>query len=218
VQVEQKLNGRSFIRPKTYGEERDVESLLEEVLKDRVFYEESGGGVTFSGGEPLMQIDALADLLKACKAEGLHTTVDTCGLAPEKHVERILEDTDLFLYDLKNMDPVLHRKFTGVDNAGILSNTDFLLDRGARLIIRIPVIPGVNTDDGEQERLFNFVQERAGKLEEVHLLPYHRIADHKYRRLGLKPPMDNVKEPEEGFMNELKSRYESSGLCVRIGG
>ncbi len=195
VEIERMLNGKPVSSSKTYGERVAQDMVMETVLRDRHFYEESGGGVTFSGGEPLMQFEALLTLLERSKALGLHTSVDTSGFGRRDHFERIAAYTDLFLYDLKNMNTDLHREHTGVDNKLILSNADFLLDRGAMLIFRIPVIPGINTQEDEMQRLFSFVEERKGKLEEVHLLPYHRIAESKYARLKMKKQLGMLKNP-----------------------
>ncbi|TFH23120.1 MAG: radical SAM protein, partial [Bacteroidia bacterium] len=136
VDIERKVNGRSVSGKKVYGESMEVEAVLESILKDTHFYEESGGGVTFSGGEPMMQSGGLKRLLEECKGRGLHTTVDTSGYAAQEHFEEIMDVTDLFLYDLKNMSPELHKKYTGVDNQLILSNADYLLKSGANLIFR----------------------------------------------------------------------------------
>lgn len=218
VDVERKLNGKSIMAKKTYGEKVGIEDLMEKILRDKLFFEESGGGVTFSGGEPLMQIEALEVLLKLCKERGLHTTVDTCGYAKKEHFERIIEYTDLFLYDLKNMDAELHREHTGVDNGLILSNAGYLLEKGARVIFRIPVIPGINTSEDELSRLVSFVDEQKDKLEELHLLPYHRIAGNKYARLKLKQQLEDVKEPDFAFMEALSDRFGTTGLKISVGG
>ena len=218
VEVERKLNGKSFMAKKTYGERLEIEVLMERILRDQLFFEESGGGVTFSGGEPMMQPEALKALLVLSKTNGLHTTVDTCGYAKREHFEEIVNHSDLFLYDLKNMDAELHREHTGVDNKLILSNADYLLEKGARVIFRIPVIPGINTSEDELSRLVSFVGERKDHLEEVHLLPYHRIAGNKYTRLKLKQQLEHVKEPDQTFMEELSERFRTTGLKISIGG
>jgi pyruvate formate lyase activating enzyme len=218
VNVERKVNGKTILARKTYGERVPVKELMETLLRDRHFYEESGGGITFSGGEPMMQADALVSLLEACKKEGLHTALDTSGFAPEKQFDRVLGHTDLFLYDLKNMDSDLHLKYTGVDNRLILSNADHLLAKGARMIFRIPVIPGINTSDEEMERFFDFAEERKEKIEGVHLLPYHRIADNKYFRLKMKQSMPDVKEPGQPLLGKIRQIFEKTGLPVTIGG
>jgi len=218
VDIERKVNGKSIAAKKTYGEKMETAELMEIILKDRHFYEESGGGVTFSGGEPMRQIEALAELLQASKQNRLHTTVDTSGFAKREEFERILPYTDLFLYDLKHMDPELHLKYTGVDNGLIHSNADYLLENKAMLIFRIPVIPGVNTSQEEVNRMISFLAERAEYMKELHLLPYHRIADNKYFRLRMKQSLPEVKEPDQPFMEQLKNDFEKSGLEVIIGG
>lgn len=218
VKVERKLEGRSVSATRTYGERAEVDDLLEVLMKDKPFYEESGGGVTFSGGEPLMQPEGLLGLLKGSKRNGLHTTLDTSGFAPREVLERVLPFTDLFLYDLKNDDPDLHRKYTGVDNRLIRRNADFLLRSGAQLIFRVPVIPGINSTEEEVDGMVRFLEERKDHLKEVHLLPYHRIADHKYLRMHLKNEMPGVSEPGDDFMESMKSTFERTGLEVHIGG
>jgi pyruvate formate lyase activating enzyme len=218
VEMERKVNGRSIPATKTYGERAEVKDLMEILLRDRSFYEESGGGITFSGGEPLMQPDGLFELLEACREEGIHTTVDTCGFAPREHFEKILDLTDLFLYDLKNMDPGLHMKYTGVDNKLIHSNADYLIGKGASLIFRIPVIPGINTSGEEVNRMIFFLNERKRSIKGLHLLPYHRIADHKYLRMRIKQNAAHVPEPDQAYMVRMKEKFETTGLEVDIGG
>ncbi len=218
VAVERKLNGKSIPGSKTYGEKMEVDDLMGKLLRDQHFYEESGGGITFSGGEPLMQIDALAALLARCKEHGLHTAVDTSGFVSREMFDRIVANTDLFLYDLKNMDSELHRKYTGFENGLILANADYLLERGSRLIFRIPVVPGINTSEEEVSRFVSFLGERRTHLEEVHLLPYHRIAANKYSRLGMIQRLPDVKEPDLTFLEGWVARFEKTGLVVSLGG
>lgn len=218
VDIMRKVNGKSVAGKKVYGERMEVDRLVETLLRDSHFYEESGGGVTFSGGEPLMQTESLVRLLEACKIHGLHTTVDTSGYANWEQFERIISLTDLFLFDMKNMDPKLHREYTGVDNGPILSNADKLLERGARIIFRIPVVPGINTSTSEVAGMISFLKERADKMTEVHLLPYHRIAENKYRRLNLEQGLSDVREPDEHMMRQLKEEFKHTGLEVIIGG
>ncbi len=218
VDIVRKLNGRSVPGKKVYGERMEVDQVVETLIKDMHFYEESNGGVTFSGGEPLMQPEGLVQLLEACKMHGIHTTVDTSGYASWELFEKIMPLTDLFLFDLKNMDPELHKEYTGMDNGPILSNADKLLEMGARLIFRIPVIPGINTTENEISRMVGFLKERAEKMTEVHLLPYHRIAENKYQRLQIKQELDHVAEPDERMMQQLKEEFEHTGLKMIIGG
>ena len=218
VDIMRKVNGKNVAGKKKYGERMEVDQLVEKVLRDVHFYEESGGGVSFSGGEPLMQPEGLLKLLEACKNHGLHTCVDTSGYVNWEHFERIMPFTDLFLYDLKNMDPALHLRYTGVDNGLILANADKLLYAGAMLVFRIPVIPGINTSEREIYALIEFLKERAEKMTEVHLLPYHRIAGSKYRRLHMKEHLADVDEPDQQMMHQLKEEFKRTGLEVIIGG
>ena len=218
VDIVRKLNGRSVPGKKVYGERMEVDQVVETLIKDLHFYEESNGGVTFSGGEPLMQPEGLVQLLEACKMRGIHTTVDTSGYASWELFEKIMPLTDLFLFDLKNMDPGLHKEYTGMDNSAILANADKLLKAGARLVFRIPVIPGVNTTDSEVAGMVSFLKERAEKMTEVHLLPYHRIAENKYRNLKMEQDLADVAEPDERMMRHLKEKFEHTGLKVIIGG
>ncbi|MEN8202465.1 MAG: glycyl-radical enzyme activating protein [Bacteroidota bacterium] len=218
IHIERKVNGKSVAAKLTYGEKMETAALMEVILRDRHFYEESDGGITFSGGEPMRQIEELSELLEASKGNGLHTAVDTSGFAKREHFERILKHTDLFLYDLKHMEPELHLKYTGVDNGLIHANADYLLQNKANLIFRIPIIPGVNTSGEEVLRMLGFLEERAEYMKEVHLLPFHHIADNKYFRLRMKQELKGVKEPDQPFMEQLKNEFEKSGLEVFIGG
>lgn len=212
------MDGRNVYASKTYGERIGNEKLMEIILRDRHYYEESDGGVTFSGGEPLMQPEALTELLQECKKAGLHTAVDTCGFSERVDFERILPLTDLFLFDLKNMDPDLHRKYTGVDNALILSNADYLLEEDTRVIFRIPVIPGINTSEEEISRMILFLEKRNNRFREVHLLPYHPIAGDKYSRLGMRNRLQDLKQPDTEMMDTLKERFAKTGLEILVGG
>ena len=218
MDIERKVNGRNIPARKTYGEKMGTHALMEIIWRDRHYYEESGGGVTFSGGEPMMQVEVLSELLRECKSAGLHTAVDTCGYAERGHFEMILGSTDLFLFDLKHMDPDLHRKYTGADNGPIFANADFLLGEGARVVFRIPVIPGINTSQEEISLMVSFLEKRSHRCSELHLLPYHRIAWNKYSMLGMKNQLPDLKEPGQRLMMSLKKRFEKTGLEVIIGG
>jgi len=205
-------NGRKLI-----GEERSVEDVLDEVVKDLVFYQESGGGVTFSGGEPLAQSDFLLALLAESRERGLHTCVDTSGMAGEPALLRVATLTQLFLYDIKLMDDNRHRMFTGVGNEVILSNLAALAAIGADVWIRVPFIPGVNDDRANLDALAEFL----GGLEAdypVFLLPYHLIAQDKYGRLGHVYPLSGLEPPPEEQVETAAARLRDAGLRVNIGG
>ena len=165
------------------GREYDTDELVAAVLADKVFYDASGGGVTFSGGECMLQIDALESILKKCKEHEIHTAVDTAGGVEWEDFERILPFTDLFLYDLKCFSESLHIDGTGVSNRLILENLKALSGaRGCEIIIRIPVIPGFNTERAEMEKMASFLKSIRHKS--VELLPYHKMGKSKYDALG----------------------------------
>jgi len=168
------------------GKRYTVDEVLAEVVKDKPFYESSGGGVTFSGGECMLQIDFLTEILKRCQATGIHTAVDTAGHVPWERFAQILPYTNLFLYDVKCVSEERHIRGTGVSNSRILENLRRLsAEYGGEIHIRIPVIPGFNDDQAEMEQIAAFLQEiRHSKVE---LLPYHRMGSHKYAALGLTP-------------------------------
>jgi len=191
---------------------------MREILKDQVFFEESGGGVTFSGGEPLFQAEALFELLKACSTHGLNTTIDTCGYAQWNVFEKILPYTDLFLYDLKLMDPMRHERFTGVKNDLILDNLEKLLAAQAAVELRIPLIPGVNSGLKEFEWYKEYLAGLSGSLSSIHLLPYHEIADNKYKKLHAKNRMKAIENRSALDIQVIKKAFENLGFSVGIGG
>lgn len=198
------------------GEELTVAEIIKEIEKDRVFYDESNGGVTFSGGEAMVQIDALEDLARNCKEKGISVAVDTCGYAPFSSFERIMDNVDLFLYDIKLMDNELHKKYVGTDNVLILENLIKLSERGANINLRIPVICGINDDNVTMESIIEFVKNT--NIRDVNLLPYHDIAKNKYDKLGKEYKEDLMSKPSEERMEEIKNMFEKYGYKVKIGG
>ena len=165
------------------GRRMSVREVLTEVLKDRIFYEESDGGATFSGGEPLMQPRFLKEVLEACRAEGIHTAVDTSGYAPKEDLLSVAPLTDLFLYDLKAVDDERHRQGTGVSNALILDNLLALGGIHQNIWIRAPLVPGFNDGPDQVEAVARFAASVPG-MRQVNLLPYHAMAAHKWMSLG----------------------------------
>lgn len=157
------------------------QQVVDHVLPEKLFFDASGGGVTFSGGECLSHKAFLTEVLRLLKEQNIHTTVDTCGAVPAEHILSVLPYTDLFLYDLKQMDPVRHKAYTGADNRQILSNLELLCDRGANVIIRIPLIPGYTDRDEDMHTigayLHNTLKHRILRCE---LLPYNKLAGSKY--------------------------------------
>ena len=182
------------------GEDKTVDEVFAEIRKDLHYYQASGGGVTFSGGECMLQIDFLEDLLKKCKEMGIHTAVDTAGHIPFSYFQRILPYTDLFLYDIKCFDSSVHQKYVGVTNDLILSNLKKLLQFGAQVWIRIPIITGVNDTLEEMENIRNFLID-FGKPEKIELLPYHAMGENKYPAIGRAPTVFSV--PEAKKIKEL---------------
>jgi len=166
-----------------YGREMTAGEVLAIALQDRTFYDQTGGGLTLSGGEPLLQADFCAQLLAMAKREGVHTAVDTCGAVSWKAFEAVLPVTDIFLYDLKHTDAALHRRYTGMDNTLILENLRRLSESGAAIEIRIPVIPGVNDDDAFRAAADDLLGGLAG-IRRVKRLPYNPYARSKYEAMG----------------------------------
>lgn len=186
------------------GKDYPVGELLAEVMKDAPFYESSGGGVTCSGGECMLQIDALEAFLKACKEKGLHTAVDTAGDVPYAYFKRVLPYTDLFLFDIKCLDSQKHEMFTGVPNGRILDNLACLLSSGARVWVRIPVIPTVNASEDEMHAVKALLDTLPPVLR-VELLPYHALGEHKSTKLGKTPHPFTT--PTEEEMSRLRAIF-----------
>lgn len=199
------------------GHEMSVAEVLAEVEKDRIFYDESHGGVTFSGGEPLMQADFLRACLEACRQRGYHTTLDTCGYARIETVLSVAATTNLVLYDLKLMDDARHRQYAGVSNAPILDNLRALDARGHALWIRVPLIPGINDDDDNLSATAAFVQSLRTRPP-LHLLPYHRAGSDKYQRFGKRYTMAGTPPHTRERLAEIAGRLAALGLDVKVGG
>jgi pyruvate formate lyase activating enzyme len=194
-----------------------VQEVLDAVLRDRPFYDDSGGGVTFSGGEPLTQWRFLLACLEAAQAQGLHTAVDTSGFASLAVIRAVATRTNLFLYDLKVLDPERHLRFTGVPLAPILRNLRALDATGARIWLRMPLVPGYNDDRANLEAVGTFA---AGlrHARRLHLLPYHRLGAEKYARLGRADPMGDVPSPTSDTIETAARILRAYSLDVHVGG
>lgn len=199
-----------------HGREATVEEVLEEVEKDRPFYDNSGGGMTLSGGEPLMQIDFAEALLRGAKQAGLHTLVDTCGHVPWDCFERVLPHTDMVFYDLKCADPERHRLATGARNDLIVENLRRLALNGACVQVRVPTVPGYNATPPDMEAVARLV----GALENappVELLRYHRLGEGKYESLGRAGPQAIEQPPDDELMQQLCAVMENLGVRCSVG-
>lgn len=198
------------------GQSMSVAAVLAEIEKDVVFFDESGGGATLTGGEPLSQPRFAEALLAACRARGIHTALDTCGLAAPDVFARVSAQADLVLYDLKLMDSGLHAKYTGAPNEVILENLEALAAAGKQVVVRFPVIPGINDGAAHLAALMSFLC-RTG-LRRVDLLPFHRIGIDKYRRIGTSPRLADLPVPDAGDVEAIAGAFRHEGFIVRVGG
>lgn len=195
-----------------------VAELLREIEKETPFFDQSGGGVTFSGGEPLLYPDFLAEILDACGQRGVHRAVDTSGYVKTGLLLDIAGRTDLFLYDLKLMDPARHRLYTGVGNQKILANLTALAETGAAIQIRIPLVKGVNDDDANIRATADFVAGLAGEKKPVSLLPFHNIAAGKHLKLGQEFAAGGMTEPTGTDLERVAAIFADRGLIASTGG
>ena len=195
-----------------------VTELLREIEKETPFFDQSGGGVTFSGGEPLMYPDFLREILDACGRRGIHRAVDTSGYVKTGLLLDIAERTDLFLYDLKLMDPARHRLYTGVGNEKILANLTALAETGAAIQIRIPLVKGVNDDDANIRATADFVAGLPGEKRQVSLLPFHNIAAGKHLKLGHEFDAGGMAEPAGEDLERVAAIFSAHGLTATVGG
>lgn len=193
--------------------EYSVDELMEELLQDRDFYQTSDGGITFSGGDAMLQTDFLAEALRQCKQHGIHTAVDTAGNVGFERFEKVLPYVDLFLYDVKLFSEKHHSDYTGASNLRILENLKRLAAQGASIWVRVPLIPGVH-DDGELRKMADFL--RNIPVERVELLAYHRYGIGKYAELGEAYTLD-TNEPDTDWMKSKADLFHSAGVTAVIG-
>lgn len=199
------------------GWQTDINAIMTLIKKDKLFFEQSNGGVTFSGGEPLMQPKFLMTLLKACGAENIHRTVDTCGFVETEVLKKVAKHTDLFLFDLKIMDSDRHRQFTGVPNELILENLRELSQMDQRIFIRFPLIPGINSDEENIRAMGHFITSLPN-INSIDLLFYQGAAKNKYTRLEIKNAGKELRPPTEIEKTTTINILKEYGLKVRIGG
>lgn len=202
------------------GREYTVKELVKELMKDQMFYEESGGGVTLSGGEVMaMDPEYIAAIAKELKHQDVTLTIDTCGYVPYERFEAILPYVDTFLYDVKVMDPKLHRKYMGVDNKLILDNLIRLAGDGARIYIRIPTVREVNGNEDNMKETIAFLKEHDIHPAQVNLLPYHDTGSGKYQKLDMEYKGTNLHAPEKEEMEAFVQLFVNAGFQnTKIGG
>lgn len=198
------------------GEEITLKKLMKEIKKDMVFYEESGGGATFSGGEPLIQSRFLRSILKECKKLGIHTTLDTSGYGPWEVLKELCDDVDLFLYDIKHINDSRHIELTGLSNKCIIENLKKLVAYGKNIWIRAPIIPSINDDKENIKGIGELMNSLS--LEEIFILPYHNIGTDKYQSLGRNYNLSDINVPTDKHVEYIAAKLKAYGLIVKIGG
>ena len=207
----------NFSAREVTGKSYSVDDLFGVLIRDEEFYRTSGGGVTASGGEPLLQPDFCKQLFYKLKASGIHTAMETCGYAGWGSFEKILDITDLFLYDIKLLDGKKHEKWTGKNNDIILANIKKLSGLGKQIIIRIPLIPGVNDDDEEFRAIVDFVKSLK-TIEEIHILPFHQIGSSKYDMIGRDYELSDLDVENSENIDHCENIARQAGFRVSVGG
>jgi pyruvate formate lyase activating enzyme len=190
---------------------------MTEVIKDTIFYEQSGGGVTLSGGEPLLQAGFLDGVLRSCRNARIHTALDTCGYGDQDTILGIAEYVDLFLWDLKTMDDEVHKEYTGVSNAAILDNLRALVQTGNQAIVRFSLVPGVNDSESNVRAVGEFVASLEG-VDRIDILPYHNAWRRKYKGLHRESSPARFAPPSAERIKEVETKLAEFGLNIRIGG
>lgn len=210
-------DGMNFTEQKTIGNTASVNEVMQEILKEKIFFDESGGGVTFSGGEPMMQPEFLLEILEQCKENNIHTVIDTSGFSDETWFRKINPYVDLYLFDLKIADNELHKEKTGVSNESIISNLKFIDGQNKDINIRIPIIPGITDSEENLDSLKNIIS-GLKNVTQINLLPYHAMAENKYQKLNLKFDMPKLKSSKKEDIAIYADIFKEIDIPVRIGG
>jgi pyruvate formate lyase activating enzyme len=199
---------------KMLGQRMTVDEVFREVSKDKQYYDISGGGMTVSGGEPLFQSEFVAALLEKCRQNGIHTCIETCGFGSSVQLQEVLSECDLVLFDLKVTDEAAHQRLTGVSNKPIINNLDRVIETGKPLVVRVPVVPGYNTDAAYLADLAALLQQR--RLNTVELMPYHKYGTGKYQMIGREYPLPDIAVPSDEELEAIKDALEASGIECEI--
>ena len=212
-----KLDGKEFKKDVTIGYQITSNELFKVINGDKVFFEESDGGVTFSGGEPLMQANFLYEIALLCKQNGIQTCLDTTGFASEKTIQKIAKVIDYFLFDIKLINNTLHKKYTGVPVDGILKNLRWLDENHKKVILRFPVIPGITNTETNLKDIKEFIS-TLKNTRQIDLLPFHTISKSKYKRFNKEYKMGDTPALPDDEMKGLKTEFENIGFTAGIGG
>ncbi len=199
-----------------YGELRTVAEVWDAVRRDKMFYDSSGGGVTASGGEPLLRAGFIRELFELCRREGIDTCIETCGLVGRKAFLDVVPVTDHFLFDLKHMDPEIHKKHTGQPNGQIIENARLLVEKGVDIVFRQPLVPGINDTPENIEATADFLSGLCKTAARLELMPYHRMGQGKYRALNMKYPMDGIETAGEEMVESVRREYLDRGIRCTI--
>lgn len=199
------------------GSNVTAESIFREVVRDKSFYANTGGGVTFSGGEALLQSELLIETARLCRNAGIHTAIETSGYAAMETIQKVIPWVDLFLFDFKCMDPQRHIALTGVDNTGILQNFQYLLQEHCQITVRYPLIGGYNDDADNVAQMIAYLREQCPGCR-VDILPYHTLGVSKYKRLQMEYPAVKAYKPSEEDIRKIRQAFETAGFRVNVGG
>lgn len=201
---------------KEVGYEMDSRVLYEKLMRDKVFYEESDGGVTFSGGEPCLQAEFVNETASYLKHSGIHTALDTCGYVSNEEMMRAIKNMDLILFDLKAFDTKIHERCTGKDNHQILDNLYAIAEKGKDIWIRMVIVPGWNDNLKDVEKRFEVIHSLGSVVKRVDILPYHTLGEGKYARLGIPYPLKGTPYVSDGYLDQLKVLAISRNVEIHI--
>ncbi|MBN1950856.1 MAG: glycyl-radical enzyme activating protein [Bacteroidales bacterium] len=210
-----RLGEKTFHEAEQVGKEYDLRQVLSEIEKEALFHEESGGGVTLSGGEPMMQFEFVLELLQELRSREIHTCLDTSGYFTLEKLQQVMPLVNLFLFDLKLLDDQKHLNYTGVSNRRILQNLETLIQSRCPVIIRYPLIPGINNGEKDLEALHARLDNR---VKEIHFLPFHAISVGKWSRIGLEYKLKGLKPQPESSVTDIRDKFTQLGYKVSIGG
>lgn len=199
-----------------YGKSMNAEEIFDAVYRDKMFYDSSGGGVTVSGGEALLQPQLVCDLLAKCQQASIHTCIETSGYAAASALRQVLPYTDYVLYDLKHMNPDKHRRYTGKPNNLILSNARIVAESGVETLFRMPLIPGINDDEQNIKDTADFLHGLGNNACRIELMPYHRLGKGKYESLERRYSLSDIPSPEPEHLESIKKTFESNGIGCSI--